>query len=98
MLRLFIVRLVAAQLLLFLVNELSVIWFPTFLYGVVRVAAIPLLSVVVIIAGAYDFARARGNARAQATVAGAVVASLLVWAFQWFWGGALFWWLIDRTR
>jgi hypothetical protein len=96
--RLVVVRLVEAQALLFLANETVAIWRPTFLYGVVRIAAIPLLSGVVIIAGVVAIARARNNVRVQATAAGAILASLIVWAVQWFWGGALFGWLIDSTR
>lgn len=96
--RLFVVRLVAVQLLLFLLNELVVIYVGTPVYGVVRFAGIPILSIVVIIAGVVALSRAKGNAWAQATAAGAILATLLVWAFQWFCPGALFGWFIERMR
>jgi hypothetical protein len=96
--RLFVVRLLAVQVLLFLLNESVVISVGRPVYGVMRMAVIPLLSVVVIIAGIFDLVRAPRTAPVQATAAGAILASLVVWAFQWLWPGALFGWFIDRMK
>ena len=96
--QLFVVRVAAVQMALFLLNESVVIFVAAPAYGLLRVAAIPLLSIVVVIAGISHLAQAKAQPRGLALTAGAIVGSLLVCGFQWFWPRALFGWLMDRVR
>ncbi len=84
------IKLTCGLIAAFLLNEVSGIIRPSFVYVAVRAVLIPMVALVGTFASFAAVVRQGQSRKTRIIGCLGVVVSLAIWAFQWFWPWALF--------
>jgi hypothetical protein len=85
-----VIKLTFALLAVFLLNEAFIILKPSLAYAAVRAVLIPMVALANTVASVAVVVRPKQSPETRIIGCLGLVASLAIWAFQWFWSGALF--------
>ena len=85
-----VIKLTFGLIAIFLLNEVLLVLRPSLVYAAVRTVLIPMVALVDTVASFAVVIRAGQSRKTRMIGCLGLVVSLAIWAFQWFWSGALF--------